>query len=559
MLSKNKKAKTAEQEVAPEVVLNQETAAENTETAVTASETVAETADVIKEEQFSAPLTADDIADMEPVPTVSAELDAPVVPVQTPVNEAPVPPAQAQVSEPAPEPPKPIVKMDVPSTVKSILEGKVDFLSLDFTTEQGKEIALKCIDAIQIFALRLNAEDVAQRKVLKRWIEKDYKRLLLLDRAQRHAELINVYLEHKFQEQLQKWIDDKKPITGDLSIDRSYTEQQVITYKYATKEGEEICYFDNGLGIPVKLKTQAAFKFKITNAQCLVEKIDVELNRVNLGLVVNLINSAVHNCMRDVVLSTIEMQKLSYYDLPRFYTAIKDNLAEKLQAQFNDYGISVAGVNIIDISITNNITEKFEKEYYKFAELARKKEFENKLEAASLTLYEQKAMIHDKYPNFQMSLTEAEKDRALERYLERTGHKQELANLEVKQDNLGKRSKADDIFDTAAEFPVPQEPEAPIPTNKYRIMYGVIAAVLCVLGAVLTVLLNKQIMVGVGVVIAAAVWLVVMGVVWRYELRYGLSKKVKSDYDSKLQVYRKNIEEYDNNLKKAAEEKAEEK
>lgn len=538
MLLKKKKAKQAEETTKVEFA--------------PAPEAVAEAPQAVNAVDFDAPASSDVISETEPVPTVTAALieseePAPVIPAPTPVEPVAAAPAPApEEPAPVPEPPKPVI-IDTQTAVHDIIEGKMELSALDFTTGQAKEIALLCLEEKQFLARQLDASDVSQREVLKLWVEKNYGNLLLLNKEQRHADLVNVYLEHKFKEQMQKWTKENNDVSKDFSIERSYSGQQIINYNYATREGEAICYFDNGLGIPVRLKTQAAFRLKIINALWLVENLDVELKRADLSLTINLINTCIHNCMRDVVLTVIETKKLSYYDLPRFFTAIKDKLAVSLQAQFNKFGVLVMDADIKDISIINKVTEKFESQYYALAEVALVKEFENKLEAASLKLYEQKAMIHDKYPSFQTGMTEAEKDLALSRYLKRTGQEQELAAVDVITDVLPPKPHDPTALVTKAEIKKPVQPAAPVPKNSYRVAYGIVVALLIAIGAALTVLailFQKTVIIGASVLGVGVVVAVVWGILWRFELKHGMSNSAKTTYEQKLAEYNKNLEEY---------------
>lgn len=95
-------------------------------------------------------------------------------------------------------------------------------------------------------------------------------------------------------------------------------------------------------------------------------------------------------------------------------------------------------MNVTNIEIPNNTGEVLEKQFLYLAKERKLREFENDMESVSLKFYEQKAAIHEKYPNFPISLTETEKDFALERYLKRIGKGDEHSENIIKE-SLGKR------------------------------------------------------------------------------------------------------------------------
>lgn len=544
---KKKKDKAVEETTAVEFAAPPETEINSPETAFTASEAVASL-----------------IAENEPVPTVTAELDAPAISAvpSIPAPQVVIPPIEPPkpVEPPVPEePPKPvfIVPEDATQAVKDIVDGKLDMLLLDYTSDKVKEIVLQCLKEKPSLAQGLDVNDENQREILKRWVDCNYSNLLLLDKNQRHTELVNIYLEHIFKAQLQLWHDENNAWFKDISIEHSFTGQQVIHYSYITKEGELVSYFDNYLGMPVKLKTQAALKIKITNALSLVKGLDIELEKVDLGTLAKFINIRINNCLRDTILGTIEAKKISYYDLPRFFSFIKDKLTSGLQSQFTKCGLAVTDADIKDISITNDAIEKFENQYFTFAQLARKKEFENKLEAASLKLYEQKAAIHDKYPNFATGLTEEEKDRALERYLKRIGKDIKPEVEEIKREVIEKVADPGKLPPKKPEDEQPIPPKALAKNDTFRVLYGIFGGLWLAAGVVLTVMLFSQIIIGACVLGSGVVAMIVAGICGGHLLRYGYTKSAKKKYDAEMEVYQTKLADYNAKMDKYNKELAE--
>lgn len=427
-------------------------------------------------------------------------------------------------------------------TIQNILDGKKDFLSLDFNAHQDRDIALQCLEKNQLLARKLNIAKPAQLDLLKEWLVKKYEYMLILKPEQRCKELVDIYLGEKYKEQLSKWSGEGDPLAQHISLMYSYTKQQILGYTYETKKGEEVSYFDDNLGVPIKLKSEINIKLKLVDALRLVKKIDIELERVDLGLTVKVIHNALTDCLRSSILSVIEENNLSYYDLPKHLPKIKEVLAASLKLVFDRYGLYISELKINDISLTNDMEEQLEQQYIALAKISRVKEFEYKQEEQSLKLYEKKARIHAAYPDFQLGLTEAEKDLALERYLKRVGEAKEVTT-EVKHKELGKALDTDgDVSSTTISAPVP--PVAPASSKKYRIWYSISVVLWAVLCAVFLSMGEELLTFGIVIAIVGFVALLTTGILLRYQLKYGMSKKTKDSYDEQLKIYNKQLDEY---------------
>lgn len=430
-------------------------------------------------------------------------------------------------------------------TVQDILDGKKELLSLDFATPHDREIAVRCMDKNQLLSRQLDIGNPDQLETLKLWVAKKYANLLILTSQQRCKELIDIFLEGKLQQQLDQ-LKESDPLKNSVSIIHSYTKQQLICYNYETKEGEAVSYFDNKLGIPVKLKTEASVKLKVLDSLKLVKKIDIELERVDLTITVNLINNIIAEYLRETLLEIVDVQKVSYYDLPRYFAVIRDSLQSRLQVAFGAYGLEISDLKINDIYLLNDIDKHLESQYFALAKIARVKEFEYKLEEQSLKLYEKKASIHAAYPDFQVGLTEAEKDLALERYLKRIGQDKEV-EVNVNEEVLDDRYRENTDAVTTAKINAPVKPQKYVSSKKCRIWYGIAAALWAVLTVIFNVLGNDFATIGIIIGVVGAIGLAVVGILLRYQLRYGVSKAVKEEYDQKMETYRKNLKAYQDN------------
>ena len=426
-------------------------------------------------------------------------------------------------------------------TVQDIQTGKRDFLSLDFSNAEHREVALACMNDNQLLARKLDINVPNQLELLKIWIAKEFEYLLVLNPGQRCKELLDIYIEQKFDLQLFKWEMEKHPYNGIVSIIHSYTKQLLLCFNYKTKEGEAVSYFDENLGMPVKLKTSADIKLKVIDSLKLVQKIDIELESFDLSLTINAINNIVADSLRATVLEVIDAHKLSYYDLPRYSITIRDLLVKKMQPIFAAYGLEIAELKLSDICLTSNVGEQLENQYFALSKMARVKDFENRQEERSLKFYEQKAAIHAKYPNFQLGLTEAEKDLALDRYLKRV-QKYEEAKGDIETAKLDPKLDTDPIR-IGAGITEPQKPDDLKPNWKFRIGFGI--GVLLWLALTIAFSLIED-LTTVGIIIGAvgAVILLGVGFCYRYQLAFGVSKERKQSYDQAMKTYKANLKAY---------------
>lgn len=414
-------------------------------------------------------------------------------------------------------------------------------MTLNFDSVEERDIALKCMDRVPLLAHRMRVENPSHLEVLKMWVTRKFENLLILAPEQRCAELVNIYLEQKFKTQLTQGNGTDPVLTKTISLLYSYTKQLIIEYNYKTKEGEVVSYFDSTLNIPVKLTTNANVKFKLIDGLEFVKNLDIELNYVDLHTTVSLLNDLIVDSLRSSLLDIIGKKNVSYYDLPRHYDAIKRAMLQKLASPAAKYGLQVTSIKLNDISLIDRIDEQLEKQYYALATQAQVKQFEYRMEEESLRLYEKKAGIHAAYPDFEPGLTEAEKDFALERYLKR---KDKSKNLEVKVDTqkIDQRLVEHTKTATTVSIAKPEPPKPPVKRNKWRVLFAVLA-VLWLVPTVLTFVFNLN-YVAIPLLIVGVLGLVALGITKRYQLRYGLTQKEKTEYDKAYQVYEKLLAEY---------------
>ena len=303
---------------------------------------------------------------------------------------------------------------EIKEAAGAYLSGEKPFLSLDLKDTRGREIALYCLTRNTLFLKQLDKTTPVHLSLLANWIDRDYSNFIhIYNNKLSTTALLERYLYRKFKATI--------PNNSDISIMYSLNGKILVSYRYSTKRGETVSYFDTSLGVPTPLTVTANLRTKIVDADSFIKSLDYHISILDLPLAYEKINTTVGKTIRNVLLDFIIEKDLSYYQLPQYYSEINSKIITELNQNCAEMGLEIADFNILDIAIPNNTQEMFERQYFAISEAKKVKEYEYALEESALILYEKKAEIHNKYPDFPVSLTEAEKDFALNRYLNRNG------------------------------------------------------------------------------------------------------------------------------------------
>lgn len=350
------------------------------------------------------------------------------------------------------------------------LEHKKSLTDLDARKKADMEIVNFCLRSVPSMVTEFNLDHKDEMAILKKWITNDYSNYLICAKnGVTHIELLTLYV----------WKKTQATLSGNdgMSLISSFDSKMVIQYHYETKQGETISYFDKALGVPTSLVAVADLKLKLIDAQKLVEKIDVEIKYLDAVIISNFITATLCRIVRDEILSFISEHDATFYDLPHYYTAINQKILESLQATFESCGLEATDFALTDISVPNNTDKLLQNQFFAIAEAERIKAYEQRMEKASLDLYERKAEIHNKYPDFPLTLTETEKDLALNRYLKRMGQDTEL-RAEIQEKRIPQRVKEKGGTVTVAH--TSSAPTFVETDKKFRLIFFIITAVLLI-------------------------------------------------------------------------------
>ena len=384
---------------------------------------------------------------------------------------------------------KPSRKLPIEERAQPYLEYRRSLSELDFMNESDIGLAVYCLGQDTNLLQDFTVEEPDHLSFLKRWIKLNYANYLAcVQNGLEHSDLLMLYLTLKFTDLYQKKDklgklnkgrhDGELGLTQYLTLSTSYDKKMVINYQYETNEGETISYFDQVLGMPTKLVAKANVRLKFVDAQKFVQKVDVDLAALDLDSLAGCITTNLNRVVRDTILSFIAQKNLSFYDLPQYFTVLNKGISVNLRTSLGDYGMEAVEFVLSKIAVPNNAEELLREQFYTIAKAERFKDHEHRMANAALDLYERKAAIHEKYPNFPLTLTEAEKDFALKRYLKRMGEDTELKGDQIIEKRLPKRKFAKGL---AAKTDLSPEKFDYIPEtasdNKhskiFRIFYGI--------------------------------------------------------------------------------------
>ena len=246
-------------------------------------------------------------------------------------------------------------------------------------------------------------------------------------------------------------------------ISRSYDESLVLSILYQTHDGEQIYYYDNQLEVPTFLIANIQFSFKVNSAISLFRKLDTSLTMIGYNKVVNELTRWVNVAYRQAIHTFISNEKLDVYKLTGLYGEIENELYNELNKILEGSGLSVYRINVNKINIPENTYKLLEKQSLELVNEKNRRNNELEYEKMSLENYALKAEIHSRNPGFELTLTEAEKDFALKRYItkhdvdtnkvrkEISSSTNELADRKVKVADT-KIEKPTDSTDPAKKF-----------------------------------------------------------------------------------------------------------
>lgn len=326
-------------------------------------------------------------------------------------------------------------------------------------------------------------------------------------------------------------------------------EKSALHLAYASGGDEVIEYFDPDLELPTWLSVKFAVDVAIEDAMKLIRGINLAMNRFSMESVAAGLRTVLSETVRTETVRYLAESKMGYLHFGSCYDAIGAILSEKLAEKLSLFGLSVLSFHMQKISVSDQVDAMIREEYLNVRSLSTRAEAEARWAQASVEQLEKKCEIITKYQLPADTLTEMEKDKALERYLKKvnnvTDAKKKLADKP--EEIAGKAGSLAPIKPVAPKHPE----EINVITAKRVASFGIFAGLALVL-AIIGFATRTTVLGIVGLVAAAA--LAIVAVVLFLKRRanaevYAAHEAELAEYKHKTEAYEKELADYNAALK----------
>ena len=378
--------------------------------------------------------------------------------------------------------------------------------------------------------------DPEHAALLKRLLEEDIGRFAKLSPEQMTEEFAKPFVASRLQ---------ATDFAGSAKMYfETLNEKSALHLAYTSGGDEVIEYFDPDLELPTWLSVKFAMDVEIEDAMKLIKSITLAMNRFSMESVATGVRAVITETVRTEVITYITDNKLGYLHFGSCYDAIGAILSEKLADKLSAFGLSVLAFHMQKISVSDQVDAMIREEYLNVRSLSTRAEAEARWAKASVEQLEKKCEIITKYQLPADTLTEMEKDKALERYLKKinnvTDAKKKLADKP--EEVAGKAGSVAPVKPVAPERPVEIGIITPGRITAFGILAG-LALILAIVGFASNVIAMGAIFLVATAILAIAT--AVLFIKRRSNAEtYAAYKAALAEYEHKTEAYEKELEEY---------------
>ena len=206
----------------------------------------------------------------------------------------------------------------------------------------------------------------------------------------------------------------------EVSYFETLDNAPALKIHYISVADESVEYFDDDLQLPTQLKSKLSLALAIDNVSNLFNKLNLKLSDFSLIKLYYSIRTEITNIVKNEVLSYIKNNKLGYFKFEYACQEIEKSVLNNLIVVFKDFGLKVIKFNFEKISIPDQITNIIQNEYMNARSLSIRSQAEVQWATSSLEILKLKSEIIEKYKLPADTLSEMEKDKALERYIKKS-------------------------------------------------------------------------------------------------------------------------------------------
>ncbi len=334
--------------------------------------------------------------------------------------------------------------IDENALLSKIINEKVKISDLKLKDKTIFDTAIQALEQRPQLAKKLELKTDEEKKLVITWIKKNSPSVKSLSSKISYLDESKYLSDEKHENAIiEAYLNKLFSLLGenDLQIDtfQSLRNEIMLKFRYSTKKGEEIVYMDKELNMPIYLLAKLDIGIKITDAYAFVKFIDVNLQQINLNMVSLKIMPFISSVLRSSVIKVIGENGTCYYELTKHYNEIEKLLKTTLQDTVKNYGLTVVDSFVINTVLSNGADKIFESQRIEFMQRENNLTLQHKAEVLALENYERKAEIHNKYPNYEVGLTEKEKDNAIDRYIAKEKLYRDDSVIQSKSINLAER------------------------------------------------------------------------------------------------------------------------
>lgn len=371
---------------------------------------------------------------------------------------------------------KDVRKLDAERLVEEIVSGRHSISEIGIETKNQREAVLAAVAKRNALVKYVDGEDA--ERILKFILShgQNYKLFVQLKPSQYTPALAQIYLYGRLSEVAYAVKGDNYQMSAGRSLDGKTT----LAYTYISSNDDALHYMDTELGLPLSVKSSIKLTFKIENAVQLIEALDTNIQELGPKKINAVLFDILASRYRAGLADYITEHKVGYYTLCTTLCDVQAEIKAKLNAVYAAYGITVSDLVIRKIAIPDDIKNKVEDLQFRIRQRHAETEASAELASISLRSYEEKLAIQAKYPDVEPTLTEYEKDLALQRYLAKVGRAEE----EEVDHAIAITGKVD-APDTTIAAQADVVPEADVTVNNFKIGF-IVAAVVAALISLIT-------------------------------------------------------------------------
>ena len=289
-----------------------------------------------------------------------------------------------------------------------LIVGKIKVYELNPDISMHRKAVLKYVKDKPSILKTFNNED--ELKFLKYIIENNKSYFIYLNPDQYDEYLSNIYLYDR--------ISKSENLPSNF-LSKNYSKLTVLNLDYETCDGEEINYYDYDLETATFLYSKLNVAFKVVDTIKFFKYIDVAIENLGYYSIKQKLTDLIIKVFQKNVIKLVNEDKLGIYKLNAMHAEIEGLIINDINNELKVNGVIAEKINIRKLSVSDVTSKLIEKQDLEILSVKKKKKAEAEYEKLALENYAKKAEIHTANPNYEVGLTEAEKDLALDRYIKK--------------------------------------------------------------------------------------------------------------------------------------------